>query len=466
MPFYSPLTAAQEQSLCAAMDALFPRQVAALQEQIRFESVKCPPADGLPFGRDMQRSLDHVLALCNSFGLCTRDLDGYVGIADYGQGAETLGILAHLDVVPAGTGWRFPPFSAQIHEGRLFGRGTTDDKGPALCALFALAAIIQAGIPLSRRVRMIFGCDEESGWACMDRYNQTEEAPTLAFSPDAEYPLVFSERAIVQATYRLQAENTRLSIHAGERSNVVPGTAVAILPGDISLEMPFPTGSVCDGFTVELTKQADALRIQVEGKNAHASTPESGKNALQYLLKLLNGLPLPAADAKIVKTLYDAFQLDMHGETLGLDTTDYSGRLTLNPGILHMEQGEATLTIDARLPAALAPSDLLARIAAVLSPAGFAQTATHLHPGHFMPEDSELVQKLLGVYRAQTGDTQSRPLAIGGGTYARAFPIAVGFGCEFPDTPMRAHMPDENISLEELKTNTRIMADAILALAR
>lgn len=459
MAYYSRLTPPQLSALDKAIEASFDAQVQALQQQIMIPSVKAAPTDKMPFGQAMQDALDNALALARSLGFKTRDLDGYVGIIDYGEGEETLGVLAHLDVVPTGAGWSVGPFSALIKDGCLWGRGTTDDKGPAYNALYALAAIKEAGIPLKRKVQLILGCDEESGWECMDRFKKTEPLPTLAFSPDGEYPLVYSEKAIVHAQFKAGATGTRLRIASGERPNVVPGEATATLACDV------PAMDLPDGFSMQTVKKGDATELTVRGLNAHASTPEAGKNALQMLLKILASLPLDSADMHIVRSLHDAFGMDMHGEALGLDTEDDSGRLTVNPGILQWDDAEILFAYDARVPRALPPERVVARTVEALAPGGLALAEEAIKPGHHIPLDSELVTKLMGVYQAQTGDRKSKPLAIGGGTYARAMPMAVAFGCEFPGAPMLAHMPDERVSLDDMLLNTRIMADAIIALA-
>ncbi len=459
MAFYSPLDENMLNRLLTRIEDTLPAQAAALKSLIRIPSVKAAPEGKLPFGAPMQQALDTALTLARELGFQTKDLDGYAGIIDSGEGEETLGILAHLDVVPAGMGWTLPPFGGEERDGRIYGRGAMDDKGPALSALYALAAIRAAQVPLRRRVRIILGCDEESGWACMARYKQTEPLPTLSFSPDAEYPLVYSEKAILHATFRLPLTGSGVRAVSGERANVVPGTAEATVPCTVH------DGLLHDGFSLELSPEDNGTCISVQGLGAHASTPQFGKNAMQMLLQVLKSLPLPERDAAVAAVLANAFHMDMHGETLGLDIADESGRFTLNPGVLRWDQDGVTLTVDARCPHSLTPETVLKRISAALAPAGFAVTQSHVSRGHLVPRDSELVQKLLAVYRAQTGDTGAEPLAIGGGTYARAMGNAVGFGCEWPGQAMIAHMPDEYISLSDIRRNTLMMADAIVALA-
>jgi len=459
MAFYSDMTPEQRDALSAFILQTLPQQVEELSKLVRIPSVKGAPEGKYPFGAPIQHALDAALALAEKLGFPGgRDLDGYAGVIDSGNGKETLGILAHLDVVPAGDGWTSPPFSAALRDGRVYGRGAIDDKGPAVSSLYALAAVRAAGIPLKKRVRLIFGCDEESGWACMDRYHKTEPMPDVAFSPDGEYPLVYSEKAILRATFFAPLADTGVRIRAGERANVVPGLAEATVPGKSGKLL---AGS---GFYIHAVEEGNATKYIVTGLGAHASTPENGKNALQWLVKALSALPLPEPDAGAIRALSDAFGMDMHGETLGLDITDESGRLTLNPGVLVRDETGLRLTIDSRVPHSLTTGDVLRRVAEALAPAGFTVETENVTKGLLVKRESPLVQKLLGVYRAQTGDMRE-PLAIGGGTYARAMDNAVAFGCEWPGDPMLAHMPDEYISLEDIRRNTELIADAIVALA-
>ncbi|MDL2258655.1 Sapep family Mn(2+)-dependent dipeptidase [Eubacteriales bacterium OttesenSCG-928-K08] len=461
MAYYTKLDKALQSRLEKTIEDMFPAQLEALQALVKIESVKQPPEGDYPFGLPMQKALDYTLELCREHGLETRDLDGYVGIAEHKAGEETLGILAHLDVVPAGTGWSVPPFCGEIIDGQLYGRGVMDDKGPAISALFALSAINRCNIPLKRNVQLILGCDEESGWACMDRFHKTEPMPTLSFTPDAEYPLVYSERTIVQGIYEAKPANTQITIDCGERTNVVPGQALAILPQPIKLpEAP-------DGFEIKTEQKADGFHVLVLGLGAHASTPELGKNAMQCLLALLVQALPEGEDLTRLRALHEAFKMDNHAETLGLDAEDESGRLTLNPGILHWDKEKISFGFDARSPVCLSAGTIFERIDTALAPAGFVrdEAKSRVQPGHHVPLESELVQKLLGVYRTQTGDTKTQPLAIGGGTYARAMKNAVAFGCEYPGDVMVAHMPDERCKLTDILRNTHIMADAILALA-
>ncbi len=440
--------------------------VASLQKCVQAKSVETAPEAKAPFGSEVKRCLTETLDLAKSLGFSIRDMDGYIGYADYGAGKETLGVMCHLDVVPEGIGWNYPPYGAVIENGKMYGRGTLDDKGPAIAVLYALAAIRTCKIPLKRKVRVLLGCDEESGWQCMAHYTAHEKMPELAFSPDAEYPLVNSEKAIFRGTYKKEFAS-KLKIEAGTRPNVVPGLAVATVPLSIERVQPvtdaYTWGSV---FFFEVTKKGDtACEIVAKGLSAHASMPEQGKNALLALIDVLTKLPLEGEDAVTVNALKELFKLETDGRSIGLEAADDSGTLTLNVGIMNWDEtGIRELTLDIRAPITLPKAHILEKLDVGFAGAGLVRDSFSYTAGHYVDPESELVQKLLKVYEARAG-VYLPPLKIGGGTYARAIENAVAFGCERPGVESPVHMPNEFISIEDLMFNTKMMADAILALA-
>lgn len=455
------LSDAQKREIFENIDRDLEELIASLQALIRYPSVKKEPEGKLPFGKTMQDCLTAALELSEKLGFATRDLDGYIGIAEAGAGEESLGVLCHLDVVPAGAGWSMDPFEGVRKDEKIYGRGTMDDKGPAVCALYALKAVLDAGIPLKRRVQVILGCDEESGWACIDRFKQTEPMPTMSISPDGTYPLVFSEKGIYQGTF-FNSLQSRVRIDCGERANVVPGIGKAWVPVQVKPE----DCPLWNGIEVTCAPEGAGTEIVVKGLGAHASTPEEGRSALLYLVKLLSSLPLSEADGHhVFAGLADILRGDLHGEGFGLDMADESGRLTLNPGVLRLDENGLKLVVDIRWPLSCDPERLQDRLLGKLSPLGFTQVFHHVQPGHAVPRDCDLVKTLMAVYQEQTGDMKSEPMAIGGGTYARAFPNAVAFGCEFPGEPMLAHMPDEHMSIADIRLNARMLAQAIAELA-
>ena len=438
--------------------------VRSVQESIRFPSVEGEPAgEGAPFGAAVKGALEHALALGRSFGFETENLDGYAGCIDYGRGEELLGVVCHVDVVPEGEGWNHPPYAAEIADGRIYGRGAMDDKGPAICAIYALAAIKEAGIPMKRRVRIILGTNEETGWGCMNHYKKVAEIPTMSISPDAEYPLVNSEKGIYHATYRCKAK-TSFTVNGGTRANVVCGKAQVFVPMPYDKLRKFFPPILAKDMTINMKAKLDGTLLTINGLDAHGSMPELGKNAMQAAFALLASLPLEGEDKRVAQILHDRFKYDMHGESIGLDITDASGRLSLNPGVIKWTDEGFEISIDVRYPIGLDVNEVRAKLTAAL--AEFEPELIHekQQDGHYIPEDSELVSKLLKVYEARTGKYEA-PLAIGGGTYARAFPNAVAFGCEKAGISGPVHMPNEFIGIDELMFDTHMLADAIIALA-
>ncbi len=439
------------------IDANFDEQLQSTKELIAIPSVsRGEPKPGMPLGEELHRALTYTLGLANKLGFeDTRSLDGYCGVIDYGQGDEMLMIMAHLDVVPAGPAWSSDPFTPEVRDGRLYGRGVIDDKGPAISALYALKAIKEAGIPLKRKVRILLGCDEEQDWACIKRYKQTEPEPTLAFTPDGSYPVVHSERNILHTTYEKKWDApSQISIHCGSAANVIPGEAEAILPFDAE---PVKATS-----SAVLSGSGNVLRAQ--GRGGHAAEPHLAKNALLSLLEALCQQPLDGEDLATATGLHALLGSDLHGEGFGLDVSDASGRLTLSPNMLTWDETGVRITLDCRYPFKLTLEQLLEKQDTVFAALGFDRVYTKNSPGHYIAPDSELVKTLLDIYSKETG-RPAKPLSIGGGTYARSFENAVAFGVEPEDGISECHMPDESSGLEEIRFNTKVIAEAIRRLA-
>lgn len=440
----------------AFVDSSFERQIEDIRALVAIPSVsRGAPEAGMPLGRPMHDALEKTFAIARSLGINNcRSLDGYCGLIDYGEGEEMLMIMAHLDVVPAGTGWTGEAFSPVIQGGRLVGRGVVDDKGPAVSALYALAAVIDAGIPLKRRVRILLGCDEEAGWQCIDRYKQSEPEPTLAFTPDGDYPLVNSEMGICHASYQKALSGSQLSIRCGTAPNVVPGEAEAYLP--------FPAESVAAPAGFIFSGEGNALKVN--GRGGHAAHPGDSFNAMQALLFALSVQPLEADDLAAASGLHALLGFDWHGEGFHLDIQDESGRLSLAPTMLDWGEDGVSITLDIRYPFSVSEAALQAALDKAFAAIGFTRAEWDCKAGHFIDPKGELVTELMDIYQKRVGHKAS-PQSIGGGTYARAFTNAVAFGVDPEGSVSECHMPDESCALEDIRFNTLVMADAIAALA-
>ncbi|PZN11761.1 MAG: dipeptidase PepV [Bacillota bacterium] len=460
--------------------------VSAVQELCRIRSVQEAPAPGQPFGAGVAAALDWVRRRAEAFGFRTRDIDGYAVDAEIGEGDEWVAVLAHVDVVPEGTGWTYPPFGAEIHEGKIYARGAMDDKGPTVAALYAMKAVadlaLARGEKSDRRVRLIVGGNEETGFQCVRHYFAHNSQPALGFSPDAMFPLVNAEKGIW--TFRLSCEIPGegtagpeapvglLRLEGGDRVNVVPDRALAELdlagcPAD---ERAALARRLTDGGgpgRARLVARVDGERLVVEarGAAAHAMHPEKGINAVTGLLAALCdalGGRLPAYRA--LRFLAEA-GARTDGSGFGIAMADeVSGPLTLNLGVLRLEGRTLIADCNVRYPVTASAQTLANAVVAALADTGWRFESREDMPPHHVPADSEVVQKLLAVYREETGDGDARPLAIGGGTYARVLKNGVAFGPLFPGQREVAHEPNEFWAIDDLLRCTRIYARAIYRL--
>ncbi|HIS94322.1 MAG TPA: Sapep family Mn(2+)-dependent dipeptidase [Candidatus Ventricola gallistercoris] len=449
--------------LDAALKALEGDMTETLARWVRVPSVRAERSAGnAPFGAQVRRALEVAMEDMARLGMNPRDVDGYCCDAEIGTGDEVIAVLAHLDVVPEGEGWHHDPYGAEIVNGRMVGRGTSDDKGPGVAALFAMKAIVDAGIPLRRRCRLILGCDEECGMQDLEYYEQKIGLPAKGFSPDAEFPLINTEKGIMQMKLDAPMDDARLlKIACGTRCNVVPGTATALLAGDWREAAAEAFQVEDEDCQIETALEDGNTRLTVTGVPAHASTPEKGKNAAKMLLAVLHRLEIGGAP---VALLDEAAGEGDEGVGLGIAGSDaVSGRLTINLGLLSAGEGKISVTFDCRYPVFFSDETIGATVQKRLAPAGFVMEPQHASHPHHVPESSELVKKLMDVYNGITGE-QARPFAIGGGTYARHLQEGVAFGMLFQGEPELAHQADESIDLANFAKAARIYAYAIVAL--
>ncbi|WP_394404902.1 dipeptidase [Streptococcus sp. 20-1249] len=429
--------------------------VTAIKEIVAIPSVCQEGENGTPFGQAIQDVLEHTLKLTESLGYTTYlDPQGYYGYADLGQGEETLAILCHLDVVPAGDleKWESDPFEAVVREGKLYGRGVQDDKGPTMLALYAVKALVEAGVTFNKRIRFIFGTDEETLWRCLNRYNELEETATMGFAPDSSFPLTYAEKGLLQA--KLVGSGVKdLVLEAGQAYNVVP--AKASYSGDWLDDVVAELDSL--GFDYE--KTADS--VTVLGLSKHSKDAAKGINAIIRLAKAL----LTCTDHPALQFIAQAVGEDATGASLfGPVEDEPSGKLSFNIAGITLTEEKSEIRLDIRIPV-LADKD---ELVAVLTEKAAAyqlvyEEFDYLKP-LYVPLDSQLVSTLVSVYQDKTGD-MTPAKSSGGATFARTMPNCVAFGACFPTTPQTEHQENEHAPLEDLYRAMDIYAEAIYRLA-
>ena len=433
-----------------------------LTRWVQVPSVKAEGEDGAPFGQEIRRMLDMAMVDAETMGFITHVYDGYACDITLGrEDREMIAVLGHLDVVPAGDGWRVPPFSATREGDKIIGRGTSDDKGPALAALFAMKAIREARIPLRRSIRLILGCDEESGWEDMDYYTEQTDVPEIGFSPDASFPLINTEKGMLRMTLKAPVAATGLRVKqlwTGERVNVIPGESVAVVEGDRVLADRVAAYAAKTGLDYRAEVVPEGVKLTATGIAGHAAYPEGCRNAIGMMLLLLKEL---GAEGPLA-TLADVIGMEYDGASLGIRCRDeVSGALTLNMGILHLEDGTLTATLDCRVPIT---ADLNAlRDTAKAHLTGITVAEAHTTAPHHVPADSELVTGLLSAYTEVTG-LPGKPESTGGGTYAKVLKQGVAFGASFPDDEDLAHQANEYIDLNKMILAAKVYAEALLRL--
>lgn len=445
------------------------------QELISIKSVEQAPSEGMPFGEGPHNALKYSVNLAEELGFRAEDFDGYAAHADLGQGDETVGILVHLDVVPEGDGWTYSPYGGEIHDGKIYGRGAVDNKGPAIASLYAMKALTDSKVPLKRKIRIIFGTNEETGWGCMKHYFSKVDAPTMAFTPDADFPVIFGEKGIIifDLKYELKDSDSSfklIDLKGGSAPNMVADTAMATFETDKVDELVKKINNYKDkkDNSIELEVDGNLVKITTKGISAHGSTPEKGKNAISYLMEMLEEILEDTYLSDFIKIYNDRIGFYHHGEKIGCGYEDeVSGRLNFNPGMIKLEDNNIYLTINIRYPITSSAKEVYDGIRANLK-----NTDIELIEGEgeqkplHVPKDNFLVKKLMEVYKEETGDLDSEPIVTGGGTYARAMENAVAFGPMFPGQKEVAHQKDEYISIDHLMKITEIYTKALYELAK
>lgn len=432
--------------------------ISLVSELVSVRSVMSDAAENAPFGKENARVLDIMLGHCRHLGLKTVNIGNAIGYADFGDDPG-LAVLCHLDVVPEGEGWKADPFTLRCENDRLIGRGTSDDKGPAAAALFAVKAVMELGLPLKKGIRLIFGTNEENGSADLNYYLREEKMPPMVFTPDGEYPVINIEKGMIRLRLSCDMPDNSLviSFSGGSVINAVPASAEAALRNII----PVPEEKFA-GTSFECARENDFFSVRARGVSAHASTPESGKNAVTALLGLI------AESFPECEEIIRLSELFPYGETDGsslnaAEKDDISGELTAVLSILELKDNRLSAYVDVRFPVSCTSSRVIGNISRTAAEKGFGCEVILADEPHHTDENSPFVRTLLKVY-GEIMNVEAKCIAIGGGTYVHHIDGGVAFGAQFPGEDVNMHGAEEYITIEGLLKNAEIMANAMTEL--
>lgn len=415
------------------MDNLFEKTVQSISEIIKFNSAQSAPEKDMPFGRGAAECLNYFLSLAKSFGFETVNYDNYAGEVIFGEG-EDFAILAHLDVVPAGGGWTHNPFGGEIdyRNKRIWGRGAMDDKGPAIICLYCIKQLKDEGFKPQKRIRLIVGCNEENGWECIKYFKAHSTMPETGFSPDADFPVIYAEKGIMHVKFTFKADGNYSSLNGGNAANMVCDECSVIADADTKklkqLNLTYENG-----------------RVVAHGKSAHGSTPEQGINAIAPILKYLG-----------LDECFDKLFVKKFGLTSYKDET---GALTFSADVIRGGKGFVTAVCDIRYPATVSRNEIINAFE------GENFEILSEQAPLFNDRQCALIQVLCGAYNEVTGKNM-QPVAIGGGTYARALKCGAAFGPEEEGEENVIHQPNEYITFEKIEKCLKIYLLAIERITR
>lgn len=431
-----------------------------LAKLVSYNSVKGEQSDEYPFGKVVADCLAEALKMCEGYDFETTNLDNYCGYAQIGEGEQLIGILGHLDIVPAGEGWDSDPFKMVEKDGKLYGRGVSDDKGAVVASMIAMKIIKDMNIPLNKRIRLIMGCNEETGSLCLKHYVECEGHIDMGFTPDGEFPGVHGEKGMVGAIFKSKNTNI-IDIKGGVAGNVVCNRCVVSVAKNSfskrALDEYFNNNDI--EYSIEETD--DVVTIDVKGVAAHASTPSLGVNAISYALC---GLKASGYQDSFVEFYCNHIGLETDGNMLGCKCSDEYGELTLNNGIIKMEDGQITGTIDIRFPVTMSVKQIVSLMSDNLEDENGVIEIVRKGEPLFYPIDSPLVSKLLSAYQEVTNDYETMPMTMGGGTYAKGIHNCIAFGCAFLGEDNHIHDANEHLAVDSFLKQVEIYVTAIMKL--
>ena len=429
-----------------------------LKELLKIDTVlvEQPEVKEAPFGYNLVKALDYMLELGKKEGFVTKNIENVAGHIEYGEGEEVIGVLCHLDVVPTGDGWTYPPFVPTIVDNKIYARGSMDDKGACISSLYALKALKESGVKLNKKIRLIFGTDEETGSRGIARYLQLEKMPDLGFSPDADYPLIYGEKGILSFDLEGKVNDEIIEFVSGDRYNVVPEVATVTLKHDYKEK--YLEFLIKNNYNGEVKDN----KYIMYGKRAHAMEPRNGVNAIIRLVEFLNTI----IDDKYIKFINDNFKCSRLS-TMNQNFTDPEmGDLTSNVALLNIKNGEGKCGINFRYPIYWDKDKFFDTLDNISKLSNVNVKMLNDSKPHYVSKEDDLVKTLHKSYIKYTNDDKTPLMTIGGGTYARSLKKAVAFGPMMPGREDVVHQVDEYAYIDDLLISVAIFADALKELGK
>lgn len=447
-----------------------------LFELIRIPSVCSNSEEGKPFGNMSAKGLEKALEISKQCGFSITNMGNYIGYADMNNSERYIDLLCHVDVVPATENWCITePFNPVIKDGKVYGRGSADDKGPLIATLYAMKAIKDLNIPIKKNIRLVIGAAEEIGVRTELEYYYQKNSPAIyTISPDAEYPIVNIEKGSLRGELETHFEKTEqlpriIRIKSGSTRSVIPGEAVVAIRG--------LDGSVFEKIVTQkekeygikvciLSKTEDLIEFQVIGMATHAGAPEKGNNAVTAVIGLLCALPI--AKTKGYIDLCNLYKIFPHGDWLGKTVgiardTENSGHLHISLNYLDYSEDLLFCKFDSKLPVGCTEENTKKILFDKIIEQKIGVKKMELKPAHCVSLDSELASTLLKYYELYTGE-KGYGITIDGETYVHNIENGVAFGCIMPGIDNNLHMADEFMEINMILKSAKIYARALIDL--
>ena len=412
--------------------------------------------DEKPFGSNNKKVLEKAIELMDKKGFKTQNVDYFACYGEIGEGDKTIGLVAHLDVVPVGEGWNSDPFKLVVKDGRMYGRGTSDDKGAAIASMYAMKYLKDTNYPLKKKVRLILGCNEETGSACIKHYVEKYGSVDMGFTPDGNFPGIYAEKGMVGGTF--ESKNSKIiDIKGGEATNIVCKKVECVVPLNSFNEDKFK--KFLDDNSVEYSISNDEnTKIVVRGVSAHASTPDLGVNAINYLYEALYNADF---NDSLTDYFHEYIGLTLHGEKMGFEALkDEETNTSFNLGVVSKENDVIKTTLDIRFPVKTTYDKCNELLNKAINDNNKFVIRSEINPLYF-DKELPMIKAMDKAYRDVTGDTQAKMQAIGGGTYAKSMDNIIAFGCEFQDDDNHIHDANESLEIEKFKKQVEIYVEAI-----